>query len=154
MLDLICPRGFKELDRLDVLMREIIDIDVEIKSHEQTLKDLHQQVVVGDEIVGRFSALRFCFSVLTSLRTTYWNSTKRKHKASWTIIIKRLVGKSMQRARHISYSSSRSMWASMNPWLSHSCLTMPQEVQHPNEAMPPVVEFLPRGLPAMSRSLH
>jgi hypothetical protein len=35
-------------------MREIIDIDVEIKSHEQTLKDLHQQVVVGDEIVGRF----------------------------------------------------------------------------------------------------
>ena len=25
-------------------------------------------------------------------------------------------------------------------------LTPPQEVQHPNEAMPPVVEFLPRGL--------
>ena len=49
---------FKELDRLDTLMREIIDIDVEIKSHEQTLKDLHQQVVVGDEIVGLFSALR------------------------------------------------------------------------------------------------
>ena len=47
----------KELDRLDVLMREIIDIDVEIQSHEQTLKDLHQQVVVGDEIVGRFSVL-------------------------------------------------------------------------------------------------
>jgi len=40
----------KELERLDVLMRESIDIDVEIKSHEQTLKDLHQQVVVGDEI--------------------------------------------------------------------------------------------------------
>jgi hypothetical protein len=40
----------KELERLDVLMREIIDIDVEIKSHEQTLKDLHQQVLGGDEI--------------------------------------------------------------------------------------------------------
>jgi hypothetical protein len=38
-------------------MREIIDIDVEIKSHEQTLKDLHQQVIVGDEIVGQFSLL-------------------------------------------------------------------------------------------------
>jgi hypothetical protein len=38
-------------------MREIIDIDVEIKSHEQTLKDLHQQVIVGDEIVSQFSAL-------------------------------------------------------------------------------------------------
>lgn len=48
----------KELERLDVLMRETIDIDVEIKSHEQTLKDLHQQVVVGDEIVGRFSVLQ------------------------------------------------------------------------------------------------
>jgi hypothetical protein len=39
-------------------MRETIDIDVEIKSHEQTLKDLHQQVVVGDEIVGQLSALQ------------------------------------------------------------------------------------------------
>jgi hypothetical protein len=48
----------QELERLDVLMRETIDIDVEIKSHEQTLKDLHQQVVVGDEIVGQFSALQ------------------------------------------------------------------------------------------------
>jgi hypothetical protein len=47
----------KELEKLDVLMREIIDIDVEIKSHEQTLKDLHQQVIVGDEIVGQFSLL-------------------------------------------------------------------------------------------------
>lgn len=48
----------QELERLDVLMRETIDIDVEIKSHEQTLKDLHQQVVAGDEIVGQFSALQ------------------------------------------------------------------------------------------------
>lgn len=37
-------------------MRQSIDIDVEIKSHEQSLKDLHQQVVVGDEIVGQFFA--------------------------------------------------------------------------------------------------
>ena len=48
----------QELERLDALMRKTIDIDVEIKSHEQTLKDLHQQVVVGDEIVGQFSALQ------------------------------------------------------------------------------------------------
>lgn len=38
-------------------MRQIVDIDVEIKCHEQTLKDLHQQVIVGDEIVGQFSPL-------------------------------------------------------------------------------------------------
>lgn len=47
-------------------MREIIDIDVEIKSHEQTLKDLHQQVVVGDEIVGQFSALQIYLDELKS----------------------------------------------------------------------------------------
>lgn len=47
----------QELGRLDTLVREIIDIDVEIRSHEQTLKDLHQQVVAGDEIVSCFSAL-------------------------------------------------------------------------------------------------
>ncbi|KAI0304329.1 hypothetical protein B0F90DRAFT_1666848 [Multifurca ochricompacta] len=40
----------KELDRLDALMREVIDIDVEIRSHEQTLRGLHQQVVGGSEI--------------------------------------------------------------------------------------------------------
>lgn len=47
----------QELERLDVLMREIIDIDVEIRTHEKTLKDLHQRVVAGEEIVRQFSAL-------------------------------------------------------------------------------------------------
>jgi len=56
VLALTSPNA-KELDRLDVLMRDIIDIDVEIKSHEQTMKDLHQQVVVGEDIVGRISLL-------------------------------------------------------------------------------------------------
>jgi E3 SUMO-protein ligase NSE2 len=51
-----CSFFTQELDRLDGLMREIIDIDVEIRAHEQTLRDLHQQVVVGDEIVSEFSA--------------------------------------------------------------------------------------------------
>jgi negative regulator of sigma E activity len=47
----------QELERLDGLMREAIDINVEIRSHEQTLKDLHQQVVAGEEIVSRFPVL-------------------------------------------------------------------------------------------------
>ena len=33
-------------------MRELVDIDTEIRSHEQTLKDLHQQIVAGEEIVS------------------------------------------------------------------------------------------------------
>jgi len=64
-------------------MRETIDIDMEIKSHEQTLKDLHQQVVVGDEIVGQFSALQIvCFDELKVLRATSWNFIKREHRTS------------------------------------------------------------------------
>jgi len=46
-------------------MRDIIDIDVEIRTHEGTLKDLHQQVVAGEEIVSQFSTLRLpstCFN--------------------------------------------------------------------------------------------
>ena len=45
----------QELQRLDVLMRDIIDIDMEIRTHEQTLKGLHQQVVTGEEIVSLLS---------------------------------------------------------------------------------------------------
>jgi E3 SUMO-protein ligase NSE2 len=52
----------QELQRLDVLMREIIDIDVEIRSHEQTLKDLHQQVVAGDEVVSLLSVFHIPLS--------------------------------------------------------------------------------------------
>jgi hypothetical protein len=75
---------FKELDRLDVLMREIIDIDVEIKSHEQTLKDLHQQVVVGDEIVGPFSALRIALVYLhPSEQRTGALPSANTRKAGW-----------------------------------------------------------------------
>ena len=50
-------------------MRDIIDIDMEIRSHENTLKDLHQQVVAGEEIVSPFS---------TSLRlpSTCFNFTR------------------------------------------------------------------------------
>jgi hypothetical protein len=33
-------------------MRNIIDIDVEIRAHEQTLKAIHQQVVGGEDIVS------------------------------------------------------------------------------------------------------
>jgi hypothetical protein len=69
-------------------MRETIDIDVEIKSHEQTLKDLHQQVVVGDEIVGQFSALKFTFDELDVLRAICWNFIKREHRTSWMVIAK------------------------------------------------------------------
>jgi E3 SUMO-protein ligase NSE2 len=57
----------QELDRLDGLMREVVDIDVEIRTHEQTLRDLHQQVVAGDEIVSEFSASNDPFICLISL---------------------------------------------------------------------------------------
>jgi hypothetical protein len=51
-------------------MREIIDIDVEIRSHEETLRDLHQQVVGGEEIVSLLY-VSYSFDMLKSLRATY-----------------------------------------------------------------------------------
>jgi hypothetical protein len=45
---------------MDGFMRELIDIDTEIRSHEQTLKDLHQQVVTGEEIVSDLSCNSLC----------------------------------------------------------------------------------------------
>jgi hypothetical protein len=54
----------QELKRLDVLMRDIIDIDVEIRAHEQTLKDLHQQVVAEENIVSPLSMLHTTFEML------------------------------------------------------------------------------------------
>src|ERR1700741_2637860 len=54
----------QELKRLDVLMRDIIDIDVEIRAHEQTLRDLHQQVVAEENIVSPLSMLHTNFEML------------------------------------------------------------------------------------------
>lgn len=45
-------------------MRDIIDIDVEIRAHEQTLKDLHQQVVAEENIVSPLSMLHTTFEML------------------------------------------------------------------------------------------
>ena len=66
-LSFACSCFTQELNRLDGLMREIIDIDVEIRTHEQVLRDLHQQVVGGDEIVRGFSASQGPFIYPVSL---------------------------------------------------------------------------------------
>jgi hypothetical protein len=63
-------------------MREIIDIDVEIRTHEQTLRDLHQQVVAGDEIVNEFSASHDPFICSALFRATYWSVIKCKYRKS------------------------------------------------------------------------
>ncbi|KAN0125461.1 hypothetical protein V8E53_015431, partial [Lactarius tabidus] len=99
----------KELDRLDGFMRELIDIDTEIRSHEQTLKDLHQQVVTGEEISDVLE--RYQVQVQEKLDAHNKKTSRQKY------------------ARSEAYAAfKQSIY----------------EVQHPNEAMPPVVEFLPR----------
>ncbi|KAH9989702.1 hypothetical protein BJV74DRAFT_837981 [Russula compacta] len=99
----------KELGRLDTLVREIIDIDVEIRSHEQTLKDLHQQVVAGDEINNVLELYQ------TRTQDKLDDYDKRTTRQKY--------------AKSDAYATFRQSI---------------YEVQHPNEAMPPVVEFLPR----------
>ncbi|KAH9065321.1 hypothetical protein EDB87DRAFT_1555887 [Lactarius vividus] len=99
----------KELDRLDGFMRELIDIDTEIRSHEQTLKDLHQQVVTGEEISDILE--RYQVQVQEKLDAHNTKTSRQKY------------------AKSEAYAAFRQSI---------------YEVQHPNEAMPPVVEFLPR----------
>lgn len=99
----------KELDRMDGFMRELIDIDTEIRSHEQTLKDLHQQVVTGEEISDVLE--RYQVQVQEKMDAHNKKTSRQKY------------------ARSEAYAAfKQSIY----------------EVQHPNEAMPPVVEFLPR----------
>jgi len=90
-------------------MRDIIDIDVEIRSHEQTLKDMHQQVVAGEEISN---VLELYQAQAQETLDNYNNRTTRQ-----------------KYAKSEAYVAFRQAI---------------YEVQHPNEAMPPVVEFLPR----------
>ncbi|KAH9002686.1 hypothetical protein EDB86DRAFT_197703 [Lactarius hatsudake] len=99
----------KELDRLDGLMRELIDIDTEIRSHERTLNDLHQQVVTGEEISDVLE--RYQVQVQEKLDAHNTKTSRQKY------------------AKSEAYAAFRQSI---------------YEVQHPNEAMPPVVEFLPR----------
>ncbi|KAH9179339.1 hypothetical protein EDB89DRAFT_796281 [Lactarius sanguifluus] len=99
----------KELDRLDGFMRELIDIDTEIRSHEQTLNDLHQQVVTGEEI----SDILEHYQVQVQEKLDAHNTKTSRQKY----------------AKSEAYAAFRQSI---------------YEVQHPNEAMPPVVEFLPR----------
>ncbi|KAH9080421.1 hypothetical protein EDB83DRAFT_981269 [Lactarius deliciosus] len=99
----------KELDRLDGLMRELIDIDTEIRSHERTLNDLHQQVVTGEEISDILE--RYQVQVQEKLDAHNTKTSRQKY------------------AKSEAYAAFRQSI---------------YEVQHPNEAMPPVVEFLPR----------
>ncbi len=108
----------QELDRLDGFMRELIDIDTEIRSHEQTLKDLHQQVVTGEEIVSGLMHFR-SVDMLSLVRVIYWSVINCKFGKSWTSTTRKLVGKSMRRARRMLHSSSQSMLV-MIPSVRHS----------------------------------
>ncbi|KAI0260215.1 hypothetical protein BC834DRAFT_556285 [Gloeopeniophorella convolvens] len=96
----------EQLDNLDHLMKDIIDIDVEILSHERTLKDLHQKVISGEKISDVLE--RYEKQVDEKL-DTYRNKTSRQKYAK-----------------------------------SEAYAAFKQSVYHPDEAMPPVIEFLPR----------
>lgn len=51
----------KALDEVDVLMRELLDIDKEMLSHEETLKELHQKLMVGERVVREPSTIALHF---------------------------------------------------------------------------------------------
>ena len=107
-------------------MREIIDIDVEIKSHEQTLKDLHQQVIGGDEIVSQFFSVFACllwYAQTPQINVLDLYKTQTRDKLDDY----RKKTSRQKYAKSESYVSFRqSIYVSTtNPRLLHSCLTPP-----------------------------
>ncbi|THH07185.1 hypothetical protein EW146_g9393, partial [Bondarzewia mesenterica] len=98
----------KELTRLDLMMREIVDIDVEILAHEETLGGLHQQIHRGEQI--------------SDVLERYEKGVQEKQDAYGTKTSRQKYARNQQYAdfRQAIY-----------------------EVQHPDEAMPPIVDFLP-----------
>ncbi|THH16547.1 hypothetical protein EW146_g4097 [Bondarzewia mesenterica] len=97
-----------ELTRLDLMMREIVDIDVEILAHEETLGGLHQQIHRGEQI--------------SDVLERYEKGVQEKQDAYGTKTSRQKYARNQQYAdfRQAIY-----------------------EVQHPDEAMPPIVDFLP-----------
>ncbi len=89
-------------------MREVIDIDTEIRSHEQTLKDLHQQVVTGEEIVSDPKHFRFV-DMLSLVRVMYWSAINCKFTKSWMGTTRKRVDRSTRGARRMSLSGNQSM---------------------------------------------
>ncbi|KAI9435379.1 hypothetical protein F5148DRAFT_1266636 [Russula earlei] len=120
----------EELERLDSLMRDLIDIDVEIRSHEHILRDLHPTACRWRRDRELFFApvsLTCPPDVLCELQVnvldTYQTQTQEK------------LDEYKKRTSRQKYAKSEA-YAAFRQSI--------YEVQHPNEAMPPVVEFLPQ----------
>ncbi|GJE98304.1 E3 SUMO-protein ligase NSE2 domain-containing protein [Phanerochaete sordida] len=97
-----------KLAEVDRTMRKLIDTENDIRAHEDTLKDLHQQIERGDavaEILSRYEGG-------VQQRTDDYQSKTSRQKY----------------AKHENYASFRQAV---------------YEVQHPDEPMPPVSDFIP-----------
>lgn len=47
----------KALDEVDSIMKKLLDIDQEMRSHEATLNNLHQSLMRGEVVVRRHACI-------------------------------------------------------------------------------------------------
>lgn len=47
----------KELEGVDAIMKKLLDIDQEMRSHEATLSNLHQSLMRGEVVVRRHACI-------------------------------------------------------------------------------------------------
>ncbi|RDX53325.1 hypothetical protein OH76DRAFT_1399223 [Lentinus brumalis] len=102
-------KGEKALTTVDCLMRELLDTEQELNSHEQALDDIYNRISRGDEIVG--------------VTDVYEKLVKEKLNA-------------------YNSKTSRQKYAKSDPYQKFKQAIY--EVHHPDTAMPPVVDLIPR----------
>jgi hypothetical protein len=129
-------------------MKRLIDIDKEMIAHEMTLDDIHQLVARDEPIVCGPDAFYLCPSPLI----LSWQSDA----------LERYEKGVESKAMEYNKKTSRQKYAKSDVYISFKqgifvrvafhCerfikyLTPLQEVDHPNEAMPPLTGEIPRGL--------
>ncbi|KIM65946.1 hypothetical protein SCLCIDRAFT_424609 [Scleroderma citrinum Foug A] len=67
------------LDEVDTIMRELLDIDKEMLSHEETLKELHQKLMVGERVEDVMDKYE---NAVTDILNQYRSKTSRQKYGS------------------------------------------------------------------------
>ncbi|RPD62427.1 hypothetical protein L226DRAFT_611006 [Lentinus tigrinus ALCF2SS1-7] len=102
-------KGEKALATVDSLMRDLLDTEQELSSHEQALDDLYNRISKGEEIVGITDA----YEKLVKDKMNAYNARTSRQKYA--------KSDHYQQFKQAIY-----------------------EVHHPDTAMPPVVDLIPR----------
>ena len=159
-------RLLQNVNDLDIAMRKLIDTEQVLLAHEKALQELREALAKKEEIVSSHSVIMLStivehnssnfFSVCAvmlqeDIIEKYDSLVEQKMSDYKKKTTRKKYGK------HESYSAFRQAihvrftlaWFLNRLCLPPNALDEKQEVQHPDNAMPPVTELLPKGKTCM-----